>query len=366
MKRYIYERAEWPDLDYDERLLQKPLTELHHALGKLFGKLDALGFDVQEELQLSAVSEDVMTSSEIEGEFLNRSSVKSSVARKLGMEFAEMEEFPADHYTDGVVEMALDATLNYNAPLTSDRLFSWHSMLFPSGRSGLRKITVGAYRTDDMRIVSGAVGKERIHYVAPPPERVQYEMDRFLNWVEAKQDIDTYIKAGLSQCLFESIHPFDDGNGRIGRAIADLLLARAENNSKRYYSLSEQFLKERKLYYSELEAFQSYNGDAGRWLVWFLTSLTGAVNRSEEKIEASKQKAMLFDKWKSIAMSERQVTMINRLLGGFDGMLTAKKWAQLCKCSHDTALRDIDDLIAKGALKRGTAGGRSTSYELIL
>jgi len=365
MKKYIYERAEWPDLDYDNGLLQKPLLELYHALGKLFGKLDALGFDVQDELQLSAVSEDVMTSSEIEGEFLNRSSVKSSVARKLGMEFAEMEEFSTDHYTDGVVEMALDATLKYNAPLTSDRLFSWHSMLFPSGRSGLRKITVGAYRTDDMRIVSGAVGRERIHYVAPPPERVPHEMDKFLKWVETEQGIDPYIKAGLSHCLFESIHPFDDGNGRIGRAIVDLLLARAENSSKRYYSLSEQFLKERKLYYSELEAFQSYDGDVGKWLIWFLTSLTKAVHNSERKIEESKQKAMLFDKWRNIAMSERQVVMINKILAGFEGNVTAKKWAQICKCSHDTALRDIDDLIVKGVLKRGTAGGRSTSYELI-
>lgn len=365
MKKYIYDREEWPELSYDEGLLQKPLMQLHRALGKLFGKLDALGFEVQNELLLSAVSEDVLTSSEIEGELLNRSSVRSSVAGKLGIDIAGLDEYPADHYTEGIVEMALDATLNYNRPLTDERLFDWQSMLFPSGKSGLRRITIGAYRRGDISIVSGAIGREKIHFEAPPPERVHDEMKKFLKWIEEEQNIDPYIKAGLSHCWFETIHPFDDGNGRIGRAIIDLLLARAENSPKRYYSLSEQFLKERKFYYGELEEFQDYKGDVGRWLVWFLECLTRAVQTSEEKIEAAKHKAMLFDKWKDIAMSERQVSTVNRLLSGFEGKLTAKKWALLNKCSHDTALRDIDDLITKGVLTRSAAGGRSTSYELV-
>ena len=364
MKKYIYEKAEWPEMDYDESSLHDILVQIHRTQGRLFGKLDALGFYVQNALLLNAVSDEVVTSSEIEGEKLNRSSVRSSVAKRLGLETAGVISVSTDHYTEGVVEMALDATQNFSQPVTEERLFGWHTALFPTGRSGIRRITVGAYRTDEIAIISGAVGKEKVHYKAPAPERVPDEMNKFLCWLDAKQNIDPYVKAGIAHLWFESIHPFDDGNGRIGRAIADLLLARAENSPKRYYSLSSQLLTERKAYYDELELASSYSGDIGRWIKWFLGCLVRAVETSEEKLEAAKQKAVVFEHLRNTVTNERQISMLNRLIDGFEGKLTTAKWAKLCKCSHDTALRDIDDLIEKGILLRSSEGGRSTSYEL--
>jgi len=366
MKRYIHERTDWPEMHIDERVLQEPLIRLHHALGRLLGKLDALGFDVQRELLLSSVSDEVVTSSEIEGELLNRSSVRSSVARRLGLDTAGIPEASSDRYTEGAIDMALDATQNYSMSINDERLYGWHAALFPTGRSGLRRITAGAYRLDDIEIVSGAIGREKVHYRAPAPERVPEEMLKFLVWVEAEQEIDPYVKAGIGHLWFELIHPFDDGNGRIGRAIADLLLARAENSPMRFYSLSSQLLKERKAYYDELEAASAYAGDAGRWVVWFLGCLTRAIEASEERLESAKKKAVFFERLKSVALNERQASMVSRVIDGFEGKLTTAKWAKLCKCSHDTALRDIDDLIGKGVLRRSDEGGRSTSYELIV
>ena len=362
MKIYIHETAGWPIIKYDESVVYTPLKLFYQAQGRLFGKLDALGFDVQNDLLLNTMSDEVVTSSEIEGESLNRSSVRSSVAKRLGMKDAGVSDIDTRHYTEGVVDMALDATQNFIKPVTDERLFSWHAALFPTGRSGIRTITVGAYRTNEMSIVSGAIGKEKVHYKAPAPERIPDEMKRFLEWLDEKQEIDTYVKAGIAHLWFESIHPFDDGNGRIGRAIADLMLARSENSSKRFYSLSSQFLEERTSYYNELETAQSYTGGIERWVVWFISCLTRAVEASEEKLEKARQKALFFDKLRSTTMNERQVSMLNRLFEGFEGKLTTAKWAKLCKCSHDTALRDIDDLINKGVLKRSTEGGRSTSY----
>jgi len=365
MKRYIYERADWPEMKFDEGSLHERLVQLYRAQGRLFGKLDALGFDVQNELLLNAVADEVVTSSEIEGEKLNRSSVRSSVAKRLGIETAGIADIVTDHYTEGIVEMTLDATQNYSLPITDERLCGWHAALFPTGRSGIRRITAGAYRVDEIAIVSGAIGKEKVHYRAPAPAYVPEEMKNFLQWLAAKQNMDAYVKAGISHLRFECIHPFDDGNGRIGRAIADLLLARAENSIKRYYSLSAQLLKERKAYYDELELASSYAGDIERWANWFLGCLVRAIEASEEKLETAKKKAAIFEQWRNTAMNERQITMLNRLLDGFTGKLTTAKWAKLCKCSHDTALRDIEDLIRKGILLRSATGGRSTSYELV-
>ena len=364
MKKYIHEVADWHEMTYDNNVLHDPLIEFYKVQGKLFGKLDALGFDVQNDLILYAVSEEVITSSGIEGETLNRSSVRSSVAKRLGLKFAGIIETPSNHYTEGVVEMAIDATTLYLRPVTDERLFGWHCAIFPTGHSGIRSITVGAYRLNEMSIVSGAIGNEKTHYIAPEAERVPGEMKIFLKWLENKQEIDPYVKAGIAHLWFESIHPFDDGNGRIGRAIVDLLLARAEDSSKRFYSLSSQFLKERNDYYNELEYAQNYPGDIGRWLVWFIGCLTRAVNASELKLNKAKQKAVIYEKLRNITMNKRQITILNKMIEGFEGKLTTAKWAKINKCSHDTALRDIDDLITKSVLQRSTEGGRSTSYEL--
>ena len=352
-------------MKYDENSLYDPLARLHRALGRLFGKLDTLGFDVQNELLLNEVSNEIVTSNEIEGEKLNRSSVRASVASRLGLETAGITGSYADHYTEGVVEMALDATQSFIMPVTTERLFGWHTALFPSGRSGVRRITVGAYRTDEVSVVSGAVGKEKVHYEAPAPGRVPDEMKRFLFWLEAEQSFDPYIKVGIAHLWFESIHPFDDGNGRIGRALADLLLARAENSPMRYYSLSSQLLKERGSYYSELEAATDYSGDIGRWIAWFLGVLERAAEASETKLGVAMRKAVFFAQLSKNALSERQVYVLNRLVDGFVGKMTTAKWAKLCRCSHDTALRDIEDLMEKGILLRSAEGGRSTSYELV-
>jgi len=365
MKKYIYDKAGWTEMKIDTNQLLEPLNSFYHAQGLLFGKLDALGFDVQNELLINAISDEVVTSSEIEGEILDRSDVRSSVARRLGLEIAGLENTYASHYTEGVVEMVLDATRNYYN-ITAERLFGWHCALFPTGRSGFNKITVGAYRTSKMEIVSGPSGKERVHYIAPKPERVPHDMDVLLNWLETYNDIDPYIKSAVAHLWFESIHPFDDGNGRIGRAISDHLLARAEKSINRYYSLSSQLLKERKSYYNELEVAQKYSGDLNRWVIWFVECLTRAVLSSITRLETAKQKAALFDKLRSTALNERQNIMINKLVDGFEGKLTTSKWAKICKCSDDTALRDIDDLINKGVLLRSPEGGRSTAYCLFL
>ena len=362
---YIHEGANWPEMIFDPSAAHGSVLAVHRSLGRLHGKLDALGFDVQNELLLNSVSDEVVASSEIEGEKLNSSSVRSSIAKRLGLETAGVVDAPINNYTEYVVEMTLDATQNYALPATEERLFGWHAALFPTGRSGIRRIIVGAYRVEEMSIVSGAIGRERIHYRAPAAERVPGEMKRFLEWLEAKQNIDPYVKAGIAHLWFESIHPFDDGNGRIGRAIVDLLLARAENNPKRYYSLSSQFLIERKAYYDELEAATSNTGSIDRWLAWFLGCLLRAVEASEEKLGLAKRKAMFYGRLRKVTLNERQLSMLNRLTDGFQGKLTTSKWAKICKCSHDTALRDIEYLVGKGVLSRSAEGGRSTSYDLV-
>jgi len=366
MGKYIHEKIGWTEMKYDASVLLDTLVRFYQVHGRLHGKLDALGVDIQNDLILSAVSDEVVDSSEIEGETLNRSSVRSSVAKRLGIETAGITDTPANHYTEGVVEMVLNTTQQYSEKITDERLFGWHAALFPTGRSGIRSITVGSYRTNEMSIVSGAIGREKVHYIAPEPIRVPGEMKAFLEWLEGNRESDPYVKAGIAHFWFESIHPFDDGNGRIGRAIADSLLARADGSPMRYYSLSSQFLKERVAYYNELEAAQAYGGQIERWIIWFIGCLTRAVEASEEKLEKAKDKALFFDLFRSTTLNKRQISVLNRLVDGFEGKLTTAKWAKLCKCSHDTALRDIDDLIDKGVLQRSTGGGRSTSYLLVI
>jgi len=362
-RKYIYERACWPELKWDGARLADAAAQVHGRRGVLFGKLQALGFSVQNALLLSAVTGEIVTSSKIEGENLDMEGVRSSVARRLGIETAGAGVH-ADHYTEGVVQMALDASQNYGEPLTDERLFGWHAALFPTGRSGNHRIVTGAYRKAEMEIVSGAMGKERVHYRAPAPERVGAEMNRLLGWIESDVQMDPFLKAGLAHLRFEAIHPFDDGNGRIGRAIADLMLARAEGSAERYYSLSSQMLAERREYYAALEEAQSGTGDVTDWLLWFAGCVARAMEASEGSLDAAIEKARLFDAWRHIPMNERQLTMVNMLLDGFEGKLRTSKWAKIAKCSQDTALRDIEDLMAKGVLRKEAAGGRSTAYEL--
>ena len=366
MTKYIYDRPEWPVLTFDVRTAHEPLMRVHRAQGRLYGKLDSLGFEVRNDLQLSSVSDEVVTSSEIEGEVLNRSSVRSSVAKRLGLEIAGLADTIPDRYADGVVDIAIDATQNYTLPVTDERLFSWHAALFPSGRSGIRRITVGEYRTDEVSVVSGVIGKEKVHYRAPHPECVPGEMKKLLEWIEADNKTDPYVKSAIAHLWFEAIHPFDDGNGRVGRSISELLLARAEKSPLRYYSMSSQILKERKAYYEELELATDYAGDIGRWVVWFIGCLVRAMEASEDKLETAVRKASVFGQIRKPALNDRQNAMINRLIDGLEGKLTTAKWAKISKCSHDTALRDIESLIEQGILVRSAEGGRSTSYVLNL
>lgn len=327
--------------------------------------MEGLGFQLRTEAVLDTLTEDVLKSSEIEGEKLDRDQVRSSIARRLGIEIGGLT--PADRNVEGVVEMMLDATQHYDEPLTAQRLFDWHAALFPTGRSGMSRINVGAWRDDKkgpMQVVSGPIGKERVHYEAPVAARLRGEMKKFLAWFEKESSTDLVLKAGLAHLWFVTIHPFDDGNGRIARAIADMVLARSEQSSQRFYSMSAQIQQERKSYYEILEATQKADVDVTRWLEWFLVCLGRAFDRAETILAAVLVKARFWDRFTATEFNERQRSMINRLLNGFEGKLTSSKWAKLEKCSQDTALRDIEDLIEKGALTKDSAGGRSTSYSL--
>ena len=363
MAKYIYQYKSWPNFTWNEKEIQVILGKLRHLQGKIFGQINALGFSIKEETMLSTLTLDVVKSSEIEGQFLNYEQVRSSIARKLGIEYAGMV-YP-DRNVEGVVEMLLDATQNYEQPLTEERLFAWHGALFPTGRSGLYKINVACYRKGEMQIVSGAMGKEKIHYQAVSVEQVKFEMDRFLDWFNNYTDIDPVIKSAIAHFWFIIIHPFDDGNGRIARAISDLLLARSDNSSLRFYSLSNQMLLERKVYYDTLQKVQYNDADITEWIVWFLNCLYRALKNSEKTIEKVLHKADFWDKHKNTELNSRQRLMLNKLLDGFEGKLKTSKWAKITKCSQDTALRDIKDLIEKGILRQEKSGGRSTNYELI-
>jgi Fic family protein len=363
---YIHELKGWPGFRWDHERISEVLVEVRHRQGRLIGRMEGLGFQLRVEAVLHSLTEEVLKSSEIEGEKLDRGQVRSSIARRLGIDIGGL--LPADRNVDGVVEMMLDATQSYEKPLTARRLFAWHAALFPTGRSGMTKIKVGAWRNDKtgpMQVVSGAIGKELVHYEAPAAHRLQREMKRFLDWFEKDNSTDLVVKSGIAHLWFVTIHPFDDGNGRIARAIADMVLARSERSSQRFYSMSAQIQQERKTYYDILEATQKGDLDITHWLEWFLECLGRAFNRAETILAAVLKKARFREKHAATNFNERQRKIINQLLNGFEGKLTSSKWAKLAKCSQDTALRDIEDLVRRGVLKKDPGGGRSTSYSLI-
>ena len=362
---YIHERPEWPGFRWDSERISQRLVEVRHRQGRLIGRMEGLGFQLRTEAVLHTLTEDVLKSSEIEGEKLDRDQVRSSIARRLGIDIGGLT--PADRDVEGVVEMMLDATQHYDLPLTSQRLFDWHAALFPTGRSGMSRINVGAWRDDKkgpMQVVSGPIGKERVHYEAPAAARLRPEIKRFLGWLEKESSTDLVLKAGVAHLWFVTIHPFEDGNGRIARAIADMVLARSERSPQRFYSMSAQIQLERKAYYEILESTQKNDLDITRWLEWFLTCLGRAFDRAETILATVLSKARFWDRFAETEFNERQRSMINRLLNGFEGNLTSSKWAKIEECSQDTALRDIEDLIKKGVLTKDAAGGRSTSYSL--
>ena len=365
MASCIHELPGWPDFRWDHGGLARQLAAARLRQGRLIGRMQALGFRQQEEAVLTTLTEDVLKSSEIEGEILDKDQVRSSIARRLGMEAGALP--PADRNVEGVVEMMLDATQKFNGELTADRLFGWHASLFPTGRSNMRKIIVGAWRDDKsgpMQVVSGDFRRERVHYEAPVAGRLPAEMDSLLAWFNTEDTTDPVIKAALAHLRFVTIHPFDDGNGRIARAIADMSLARSEESSQRFYSMSAQIRLERKAYYDMLEATQKGGLDITPWLEWFLGCLDRAFDGAEKTLAAVFQKADFWQKHAAAKTNERQRDMLNRLLDGLEGKLTSSKWALLEKCSPDTALRDIRDLLDQGILAKDEGGGRSTSYSL--
>ncbi len=361
--QYIYQQEDWPRFKWNEEKLSSLIIQLRHQQGRLIGGMESIGFQIKEETILQVLTQDVVKSSEIEGEILDQSLVRSSVARNLGMDVAAVDKI--DRNVDGVVEMMLDATQKYDTPLTKERLLQWHTSLFPLGRSGTTKINVGKWRTGPVYVVSGHMGKERIHYEAPSAEIVDKEMEIFLAWLNAPTSTDLVLKAAIAHLWFVTIHPFDDGNGRIARAIADLMLARSENSTHRFYSLSAQIQAERKGYYTILEKTQKGGLDITAWIEWFLSSLQRAIDAAFSTLTAILQKSHFWESVQEQSFNERQRKILNRLLDGFQGKLTTSKWAKLAKCSQDTAYRDINDLISRGILSKNPGAGRSTSYSLV-
>lgn len=363
---YIWERPQWPKLTWDAPHLSALLARASREQGRLIGKMEGLGFALRNEAHLRTLTEDVVKSSEIEGEKLDSSQVRSSIARKLGLDVAGV--VPTDRNVDGIVELMLDATGNYAAPLTQERLFGWHAALFPTGRSSMARITVGDWRDDStgpMQVVSGPLGKQKIHYQAPPANRVPKEMRAFLKWFAKAEEPDGLLVAGLAHLWFVTIHPFDDGNGRMARAIADMVLARTDGTEQRFYSMSAQIRRERSDYYEMLEKTQKGGLDVTTWLEWFLSCLLRAIEATQDTIGVVLTKARFWERFATEPLNERQIKVLNKMLDGFDGKLTTSKWAKLAKCSQDTAYRDILDLLDRGALRKDSGGGRSTSYSLI-
>ena len=365
MDNYVHLLNDWPTFTWEGDKIISLLSTVRHKQGRLLGKLEGLGFRLREEASLETLTLDVTKSSEIEGEKLPVDQVRSSIARRLGIEIAG--EVSSNRNVEGVVEMMLDATQRYNLSLTDERLFGWHASLFPTGRSGMYKIQVGGWRDDargPMQVVSGAIGRERVHYEAPEAARLPVEMRAFTEWFNKVTSIDPVLKAAIAHLWFVTIHPFDDGNGRIARAIADMQLARADESHQRFYSMSAQIQRERSAYYDILEKTQKGNLDITAWLLWFLECLDRAISSSEENLSAVTQKAKFWERHQATSLNDRQRKMLNKLMDGFEGKLTSSKWAKIAKCSPDTALRDIQDLIEKGVLEKEEGGGRSTSYRI--
>jgi Fic family protein len=362
---YIHEIIKWPDFYWDKEAILPLLTSIHHKQGHLKGFMEAFGFELRDETSLQALTQDVLKSTEIEGENLDKDQVRSSIARHLGLDIAGL--IPSDRHVDGVVEMMLDATQNFKKPLTKERLFGWQSSLFPSGRSGMQKIVTGNWRNGErgpMQVVSGVIGKERIHYEAPGAKRLTKEMSLFLKWFNTNKSLDPVLKSAIAHFWFVTIHPFADGNGRIARAIADMQLAKADGDAKRFYSMSAQIRLERKGYYDILEKSQKGELDITKWLLWYFNCLNRALSATDETLKKIMGKTKFWDAHIKTAINERQRLLINKLFDGFEGKLTSSKWAKIAKCSSDTALRDIQDLTHKKILVKEKGGGRSTSYVL--
>jgi Fic family protein len=355
---YVWQAADWPDWRYDVAAIAGPLAEVSRAQGMLMGRLAEVRMAWRDQASLAALTEDVVKTSEIEGEQLNVESVRSSLARRLGVEIGALA--PVDRHVEGVVEMVLDATARCHAALTRGRLFGWHAALFPTGYNDLTRIRVGAWRDDatgPMQVVSGPVHRRRVHYEAPPASRLDAEMARFLRWVNATTPEPLLLKAGLAHLWLVTLHPFDDGNGRIARAVGDLLLARADGSPQRFYSLSAQIQREHGDYYDILERTQNGTLDVTDWLAWFLRTLHRAVDGAQHTLNEVLIKARFWQRWAGTPLNERQVKLLNRLLDGFEGKLNSSKWGSIAKCSPDTALRDINELIGLGLLRK-TPGGR--------
>ena len=362
---YNWQAGDWPNWCYDLATLAGPLSEVSRAQGLLIGRLVDVGMALRDQASLAVLTEDVVKTSEIDGEQLNVESVRSSIARRLGLDIGAPA--PVDRHVEGVVEMVLDATANYTAAVTRERLFGWHAALFPTGYSGLARIKVGGWRDDasgPMQVVSGSIGRQQVHFEAPPAERLESETKRFLDWINLASTELPLIRAGLGHLWFITLHPFDDGNDRIARAIGDLLLARADGSPQRFYSLSAQIQRERNAYYDILERTQKDSLDVTAWLAWFLATLHQAVDQAQHTLDAVLIKARFWQRFAGTPMNERQVRLINRLFDGFDGKLTSSKWAAIAKCSADTALRDINEVVAHGMLRKSTSAGRSTNYDL--
>ena len=367
MAIYIHQLPHWPRFTWNRESLSPLLAGIRSRQGRLLGRMEAMGFGLQAEANLQTLTLDVLKSSEIEGELLDADQVRSSIARRLGMDIGGL--VPADRNVEGVVEMMLDATQQYQQPLSADRLYGWHAALFPTGRSGIHKITVGAWRDnqqdDPMQVVSGAMGKEKVHFQAPDADRLDEEMGKFISWFNEDKDTDPVIKAAMAHLWFVTIHPFDDGNGRIARAITDMQLSRADESAQRFYSMSAQIRNERKEYYEILESTQKGSMDITDWLTWFLHCLDRALESTTETLAVVMKKARFWEKHATTILNQRQQHMLNKLLDGFVGKLNSSKWAKITKTSPDTALRDIQDLINKNILMKEAGGGRSTSYVLV-
>lgn len=363
---YIHQLHDWPNFTWSHEQLLTRLGSVRHLQGKLIGKMSTLGFVLQQEAQLETLTQDVLKTTEIEGEFLNPEQVRSSIARHLGMDISGLTD--SDRNVDGVVEMMMDATHHHENGLTKDRLFDWHAALFPTGRSGMYKIKMGAWRDDSagpMQVVSGGMDRHRVHFQAPDAGALYQEMDAFIAWFSREGNLDPVLKAAIAHLWFVTIHPFDDGNGRIARAIADMQLSRADGSPRRFYSMSAQIRLERNRYYEILEQTQKGNLDITEWLIWFLDCLTRALLVTEHTLARVLTKAKFWEQHRTTVLNDRQRLMVNKLFDGFEGKLNTSKWAKITRCSADTALRDIQDLMEKGILRKEPGGGRSTSYELI-
>lgn len=359
---YIYEIDKWPNFQWDNEQLSQSLLSIRYLQGRLLGSMEALGFSLQQESILKTLTDDVVKSSEIEGEILDDSLVRSSIARHLRIDVGDSNGL--DRNVEGVVEMTLDATQKYDRVLSKERLWQWHALLFPLEGNRFTKITVASWRKGGVQVISGFRDKEKVHFEAPPADRVDDEMTQFLSWFNGDVAMDSLIKAAIAHLWFVTIHPFDDGNGRIARALTDMLLARAENSSKRFYSMSAQIQTERKEYYAILEQTQKSSLDITAWLQWFFTCMQHSIERSQSTLSRVFYKTQFWNKLKGISLNERQNKLINRLLEGFEGNLTTSKWAKIAHCSQDTAYRDILDLVEKKILVKNPASGRSTSYSL--